>query len=59
MKAIMLLDSHPDHESLVVVPDFPRYRDLARRTTRGRAAAGIHVVFVAESGEVASDTWSP
>ena len=35
----MLLDSHPGYESLVVVPDYPRYRDLAHRTRTGRAAA--------------------
>lgn len=58
MKAMMLLDSHPDHESLVVVPDYPRYRDLARRTSRGRTAAGIHVVFVQPSGEATCGTWS-
>jgi hypothetical protein len=58
MKAIMLLDSHPDHESLVVLPDYPRYRDLARRTQRGRGAAGVHVVFVTETGTAESDTWA-
>jgi hypothetical protein len=59
MKAIMLLDSHPDHESLMVVPDYPRYRDLAARTARGRMAADVHVVFVQPSGKAMSDTWSP
>jgi hypothetical protein len=59
VKAMMLLDTHPDHESLVVLPDYPRYRDLTRRTTRGRTAASIHVVFVQASGVVASDTWLP
>ncbi len=44
--ALMLLDSHPGHESLVVLPDYPRYRDLADRTRTGRAAAGVPVVFV-------------
>lgn len=58
MKALMLLDSQPGLESLVVLPDFPRYRDLAARTRTGRAAAGVHVVFVHERGEAASDTWS-
>lgn len=59
MKAIMLLDSHPEHESLVVLPDYPRYRDLARRTARGRTAAGIHVVFVRDNGTGSSDDWLP
>ena len=56
-KALMLLDSHPGFDSLVVLPDYPRYRDLARRTLTGRTAAGVHVVFVAESGDVTSDSW--
>lgn len=59
MKAIMLVDSHPDHESLMVLPDYPRYRNLARRTRTGRAAADVHVVLVHRDGRVDSDTWSP
>ncbi|TDC56649.1 hypothetical protein E1212_01360 [Jiangella ureilytica] len=59
VKAVMLLDSHPGHESLVVLPDMPRYRDLAERTRTGRAAAGVHVLFVAETGSVDSPDWTP
>lgn len=59
MKAVMLLDSHPGHETLMVLPDYPRYRDLAQRTRQGRAAAGVHVVFVDADGSGRSDTWSP
>ena len=59
VKALMLLDSHPDHESLVVVPDYPRYRDLSRRTLTGRIAAGVHVVFVQPDGTAESDSWAP
>lgn len=59
MKAMMLLDSHPDHESLMVLPDYPRYRDLARRTRTGRAAAEVHVVFVREDGAAESEAWRP
>lgn len=58
MKAMMLLDSHPGYESLVVLPDYPRYRDLARRTATGRAAADVHVVFVTLGGAT-SETWTP
>jgi uncharacterized iron-regulated protein len=57
MKAMMLRDSHPDHESLIVLPDYPRYRDLAARTVLGRRAADIHVVLVQPEGEIQSDTW--
>lgn len=55
--AMMLRDSHPDFESLVVLPDNERYRDLAGRTRTGRAAAGIHVVFVRPDGSVDASTW--
>jgi hypothetical protein len=58
-KALMLRDSHPRHESLVVVPDYPRYRDLAQRTRTGRGGAGVHVVFVEPDGRVHSTTWTP
>lgn len=57
-KAMMLRDSHPDLESLVVLPDFGRYRDLARRTQSGRAAAGIHAVFIRPDGSVHTSTWA-
>lgn len=59
MKAHMLLDTHPGFESLVVVPDYPRYRDLAARTRTGRTAAGVHVVFVREDGSAESESWTP
>lgn len=60
MKAIMLLDSHPGSESLVVLPDgHARYDDLARRTASGRASAGVHVVFVTPTSDVRSETWNP
>ncbi|BCB86599.1 hypothetical protein [Phytohabitans suffuscus] len=58
-KAIMLLDSHPGHESLIVLPDYPRYRDLAERTRTGRQAANIHVVLLAQDGTHTSETWTP
>ena len=59
VKGLMLLDSHPGYESLVVLPDYPRYRDLADRTRSGRAAAGIHIVLVGEDGSAVCDTWTP
>ncbi|NMM29687.1 MAG: hypothetical protein HHJ10_01205 [Cellulomonas sp.] len=59
VKGLMLLDSHPGYESLVVVPDYPRYRDLAHRTRTGRAAAGVHVVLVSEDGSTTCDPWTP
>jgi hypothetical protein len=59
MKALMLLDSHPDHESLIVLPDFPRYRDLAARTRTGRVLAGVHLVLLREDGVASSEMWTP
>ena len=59
LKALMLLDSHPGRESLVVLPDEHRYRDFAGRTRTGRALAGIHVVVVRRDGSIDSDTWAP
>jgi hypothetical protein len=59
MKGLMLLDSQPGCESLVVLPDgHERYQDLAHRTRSGRAAADVHVVFVSPSGTARSDTWT-
>ncbi len=59
MKGIMLLDSHPGYESIVVLPDFVRYRDLAARTRSGRAAADVHALFVDADGRTNSDLWTP
>lgn len=58
VKGLMLLDSHPGYESLVVLPDYPRYRRLADSTRSGRAGAGVHVVFIAEDGSTTTDTWT-
>jgi hypothetical protein len=58
-KAMLLLDSNPGTESLMVLPDFPRYRDLAVRTRTGRRAAGIHVVLLDPDGRYVSDSWYP
>lgn len=59
VKALMLLDSHPDHDSLIVLPDYPRYRDLAARTRTGRALARVHLVLLREDGVASSETWTP
>jgi hypothetical protein len=59
LKAMMLLDSHPGHESLVVLPDHPRYRDLAARTRTGRRAANIEVVLLSHDGTFTAEFWTP
>ncbi|GGM90634.1 hypothetical protein ACFFX1_37310 [Dactylosporangium sucinum] len=58
-KAMMLLDDKPGHESLMVLPNYPRYRDLAARTRTGRSAAGIHVVLLDAQGGFTSEAWTP
>lgn len=57
--ALRLLGSHGGHESLVVLPDHPRYRDLAARSDIGLGRAGIHVVFLRPDGRFDSATWRP
>jgi hypothetical protein len=58
--AMMLLDSHPGHESLMVLPDHTRYRDLAARTATGRRAANIHVVLLQADGSYTTTMgWRP
>ncbi len=59
LKALMLRDSHPDHESLVVLPDYPRYRHLADRTRTGRRGAHVHVVLLDSTGQLTSENWTP
>jgi hypothetical protein len=59
LKAMMLLDSHPGHESLVVLPHYPRYQALSDRTCTGRRAANIHVILLARDGVYTSDSWTP
>jgi len=56
-----MLDAHPAYESRVVLPAYPRYLDLAHRTTEGPAAAGGHAVLVQvqHSRVVERDTWTP
>jgi hypothetical protein len=58
-KAMMLLDDMPGLESLMVLPDYPRYRDLTTRTRTGRRAAGVHIVLLDPEGRFTSETWTP
>jgi hypothetical protein len=55
LKSMQLLDSHPGHESLMVLPDFPRYRDPTPVPRTGRRAADIYVVLLDQTGTVATD----
>ncbi|MFC7247619.1 hypothetical protein ACFQO7_34585 [Catellatospora aurea] len=56
---MLLRDANPNFESLMVLPDYPRYRDLALRTADSRAAAAIHIAFVKPDGTLDSSTWAP
>jgi len=44
LKAIMLLDSHPDYESLMVLPDFPGPRQAHRIQTGARRLGGTRAL---------------
>jgi hypothetical protein len=59
LKSVLLLDSHPGYETLMVLPDYPRYRDLTARTRTGRRAANIHVVLLGRTGDVTAEWWTP
>nr|WP_186315710.1 hypothetical protein [Catellatospora sichuanensis] len=58
-KAMLLRDSNSHFESLMVLPDYARYRDLALRTANSRAAAVIHIAFMKPDGTIDSSTWAP
>ena len=49
---------HLDHESLMVLPDFARYRDLGVRTCTGRRAANFHLVLLAIEGGYSNGSWT-
>lgn len=56
--AMILRDAEPDWNSLIVLPDCPRYRELVAETARSVHAVGIHVVLVSPDGAWFSDSWS-
>jgi hypothetical protein len=43
----------------MVLPDYPRYRDLTKRTSTGRRAANIDVILLAPDGTYTSESWTP
>jgi hypothetical protein len=52
LKAICLRDANPEAIIGMAFPDFPKYRELYRKTKAALIALGIVVLFVAESGFV-------
>jgi hypothetical protein len=43
----------------MVLPDYPRHKDLAGRTTADRRVAGIHVVLLKQAGIAEAEWWTP
>lgn len=56
--ALILHDKQPSWESLIVLPDGPRYRALVSQVEQSLTVAGVHVVLVSEDGAYACPTWS-
>lgn len=59
LAALMLRESQPERESLIVFPDAHRYRQLFETTRSGLTAAAVHVVLLSAEGEIKSTTWAP
>ena len=57
LAALILHDSEPDWDSLVVVPDVPRYCQLAEATARSLGSVPVHVVLMRPDGTYDSPTW--
>ena len=57
LAALLLRRVEPHRESLLVLPDCARYRELASDTRSALAAAGIHLVLVREDGTYDCPTW--
>lgn len=58
LAALLLLESQPDRESLLVLPDNLRYQGLRDSTRTGLAGAGVHVLLVDEDGSYDCTTWN-
>ncbi len=56
---VNLLDTHPGHESLMVLPQYRRYRDVTEPTRTGRRAGDIHVIPLDSAGAITNERWSP
>lgn len=57
--ALILHDERPSWESLIVLPDEPRYLALRSQVKKSLTVAGVHVVLVSEDGDYDCSTWSP
>lgn len=58
LAALMLREKQPERESLLVLPDTRRYRDLLDATTTGLEAAQVHVVLLREDCTYDCPTWN-
>ncbi|MDO5499691.1 MAG: hypothetical protein Q4F67_08430, partial [Propionibacteriaceae bacterium] len=59
LAALMLRETQAKRESLLVLPDERRYRDLFTATRTSLHAAGVHVVLLREDGRFDCDGWQP
>lgn len=57
LAALLLRDAQPERESLLVLPDSPRYQGLRDSTRKGLEAAGVHIVLLREDGTYDCSTW--
>lgn len=58
LAAIELRQVRPEWESLLVLPDQARYRQLLAASADPLAAAGVHVVLLNEDGTYQCATWT-
>lgn len=59
LAALMLREAQPRRESLLVLPDAPRYRALFAATRTALAAADVHVLLLRHDGDLDCESWRP
>lgn len=52
LAAMRLRTRHPEHRSVIAIPDFPRYRNLHAETQPSLTACGIEVWWIGEDASV-------
>jgi hypothetical protein len=58
LAAMRLRGKEPSWRSVIVLPDFPRYRDLHAQTVGSLTAAQIEVWWIDASGALSGQTWA-
>ena len=59
LAALMLREAQPRRESLLVLPDEPRYRALFAATRTPLAGAEVHVLLLSNNGDIVCESWHP